>query len=39
MENVDIVVVKGFFNERYRDNATCIAFDIYVTVINIQESY
>ena len=35
---MDILIVKGDFIYRYRNNATCIAFSIKGNVINIEES-
>ena len=32
---MDIVIIKGAFNARYGNNATCIAFSIQDTVINV----
>ena len=36
---MDIVIVKGAFNETYSNNATCIAFSIQDAVINVEEIY
>ena len=34
MQYMDIVIIKYDFNDRYVNNATCIAFIIQVNVIN-----
>ena len=34
MQYIDLVILKGAFNERYEKNATCIDFIIQDTVMN-----
>ena len=39
MHYMSTVVFKGFFDDRYSNSATCIAFGMQDTVINVEESY